>query len=263
MKIILTCIVLLSSIQYAYADITLEFKEVVSKDLLTYYIKDEQLKFIQSEENRFNLFNQQQQQFISIDLKTAQSAMINENVLNQRISQLNQQRLKKLAQVEHNLNKKLKTMSSTAREVGESLVNVLKYPEVYGEHTQLIVKKSEKSRKILDIPCQVFQLYRAKQLLRDFCVADASSLKILPEDYQTLRSYYAFNYNTQSRLMLAMGKTRFSLIDYEQQKITGVIIESIDYQGAKVTEHLILNSINIDKLPDSGFKLPNLGKIDQ
>ena len=75
-------------------------------------------------------------------------------------------------------------------------------------------------------------------------------------DYHTLRSLYAFDYDMQTRLMLAMGKTRFSLVDYNAEKINGIMIESIDYQGANITQHIILNGFNTKALPDNTFKLP-------
>jgi len=52
----------------------------------------------------------------------------------------------------------------------------------------------------------------------------------------------------QTQLMLAMGKTRFNLIDYAKHNISGLMIESIDYKGTKITQHLILNSTNTRKL---------------
>jgi len=256
MKNLISCIVLLSCAQYAYADMTLEFKELISKGVITYNVKNEHLKFIQSEQNRINLFNQKNLQFISFDPESGQSAMFNEKVLELRVNQLNKKRLDKLAKVESNLGEKLQTMTPEEQEVGESLVNLLKYPEMYGEHTHLTVKKSDTLKQIQSITCQVYQLYRAKQRIKDFCMADAKALKMSAKDYQTFRSFYAFNYNMQTRLMIAMGNTRFNLVNYNQQKIPGIAIESINYNGAKVTQHLILNLINSHTLPKTEFTLP-------
>ncbi len=258
MKKIILSIVLLSSSHYATADITLILKDQASKQgkhLITYRIKDDQLKFTVSGQNRINLFNQKKQQFISFDPDSGKSSMFNESILDQRVSQLNAQRLKKLAQVEKQLADKLQTMKSEERKVGESLINLLKYPEMYGEYTQLKIKKPAKQKEINAINCQVYQLYQDSLLLMDFCLADASSLKMTTEEYRTLRSFYAFNYSMQSRLMLAMGNTRFRLIDYDQQKMPGVVIESINYQDKKISEHLLLKSVDTQDLSPSEFRL--------
>ncbi|MCW8933995.1 MAG: hypothetical protein OQK98_04670 [Gammaproteobacteria bacterium] len=256
MKIILICIVLLSSTQYAFGDATLEFKEITSKGLITYKIKDEKLKFTQSTQERINLFNRNKLEFISFDPESGVSSVFNNDVLKQRVSQLTQQRLKKLSQVELKLEEKLKTMTPEQQEAGESLINILKYPDLYGEHTLLKINKSDTSKEINNITCQLYQVYRAKQLIKDFCMASAKSLKLSPEDYLTQRSFYAFNYNMQSQLMIAMGKTRFSLVDYDKHDIDGVLIESIDYRDSTIQQHLILNSISHDKVDKSEFTLP-------
>jgi len=204
-----------------------------------------------------NLFDEKKLQFVSFDPESGKQSVINTTILDERVAQLNQQRLKKLAQVELQLTKKLQSMSAEEKRVGESLVNVLKYPEAYGEHMQLVVKKSRKSKQIQNINCDVYTLFRAKLRLKEFCVAPASALKINTRDYQTLRSFYAFNYNMQTRLMLAMGKTRFDLVDYEQQEIPGIVIETISYKAADITQHIILESFNTVSIADAAFKRPN------
>jgi len=260
MKIIFTCIVLLSSIHYAYADATLEYKEITSKGLIAYITKGEKLKFTQSAQARFNLFNHKKQEFISFDPTSGLSSMVNNNVLKQRVSQLTQQRLKKLSQVELRLEKKLQTMTPEQQQAGESLINILKYPDMYGEHTLLKVKKSNTSKQILNITCHVYQIYRAKKLIREICMASKKSLKLNPEDYFTLRSFYAFNYKMQSQIMIAMGKTRFSLIDYEQHNMEGILIESIDYRDSVIQHHLKLNAISLKNVNASEFTLPEVEK---
>jgi len=262
MKNLISCIVLLSWAQYAYGDMTLEFKEIISKGFITYSIKNEHLKFTQSEQSRINLFNQKNQQFISFDPQSGKSALFDEKILELRVNQLNEKRLEKLAKVESNLKKKLQTMSPDEQEVGESLVNLLKYPEMYGEHTHLNVKKLDTLKQIQNIPCQVYQLYRAKKRIKDFCMAEAKDLKMPARDYQTYRGFYAFNYDMQTRLMIAMGNTRFNLVNYKQQKIPGIAIESINYRGSKVTQHLILNQVNTHTLAKTEFTLPQSTTTD-
>jgi len=260
MKIIFTCIVLLYSIQYAYADATLEFKEITSKDLITYVIKDKKLKLTQSTQDRINFYGQENQEFISFDPQSGLSSLVNNDVLNQRVSKLTQDRLKKLSQVEQKLEKKLQTMTPEEQQAGESLINILKYPDLYGEHTLLKVKKLDTTKQILNTACQVYQVYRDKQLIKEFCMASKKSLKLNTEDYLTQRSFYAFNYKMQSQIMIALGKTRFSLIDYDQHDIKGVLIESIDYKDTAITQHLKLNSINLREVKESEFSLPKVEK---
>ena len=260
MKIIFTCIVLLSCIQYAYADATLEFKEITSKSLITYVIKDKQLKFTQSTQARLNLFDLKKQEFISFDSKSGTSSLFNNKLLKQRVSQLTQQRLKKLVKVEQQLETKLQTMTEEEQQVGTSVINILKYPDLYGEHTLLTVKKSDTLKKILHISCQVYEIYRSKKLIKEICMASAKSLKMSTEDYLTQRSFYTFNYNMQSQLMIAMGKTRFSLIDYDKHDIDGVLIESIEFRDTKNLQHLILKGISHKKIAKSEFTLPKADK---
>lgn len=256
MKLILASIVLLSSVQYAHADMTIEYNDVLNKELIIYSIKAKQLKFTQSGQNRINLFNQQKQEFISLDPESGQMSMINEAVLEQRVSQLNQQRLKKLALVERDLSEKLKTMTDDEQKVGESLVNLLKYPEMYGEQTHLILKKTKTSKQVNNINCQVYRLYRVNQRIKDVCIADKKALKISTPDYLTLRNFLDFNYTMQTRIMIAMGNTRFSLIDYKKQNLSGIAIESIEYKDDKIFQHQILNSINTETLSSDDFTLP-------
>lgn len=255
MKLLVTCIVLLSSIQYAYGDVTLEFKEINSKGLITYKIKNEKLKFIQSTQDRLNIFSLKKQEFISFDPETGLTSVVNNEILKKRVSELTQHRLKKLSQVELKLDEKLKTMTPEEQQAGESIINILKYPDLYGEHTLLKIKKSDTSKQINEITCQVYQVYRDKQLIKDFCMASAKSLKLSSEDYLTQRNFYAFNYNMQSQLMIAMGNTRFSLIDYDKHNIDGVLIESIDYRDSTISQHLILNNLSHAKLDKSEFSL--------
>jgi len=262
MKILVTCIVLLSSIQYAYGDVTLEFKEITSKGQITYKINNEKLKFTQSTQDRLNIFNLKKQEFISFAPESGLTSVVNNEILKKRVSELTQHRLKKLSQVELKLDEKLKTMTPEEQQAGESIVNILKYPDLYGEHTLLKIKKSDTSKEIKKITCQVYQLYRDKQLIKDFCMASAKSLKLNSEDYLTQRSFYAFNYNMQSQLMIAMGKTDFPLIDYDEHHIDGVLIESIDYRDSAIHQHLILNNINHAKVNESEFYLGRTVKKD-
>ncbi|VAW69275.1 hypothetical protein MNBD_GAMMA09-3714 [hydrothermal vent metagenome] len=255
MKYILP-IVLLYTTQYASADTTLTFMDAQFKDsqhVITYNIKENRLKLAETGSDRINIFNQSTQQFISFDPKTDKTSMINEAVLNQRVTQFKQKRIKKVSEVEKKLEEKLKTMSKKEQEVGQSMLNVLKYPELYGAHTQLRVNSISKTKQVAKIECKTYLLYRKEQLLKEYCFADAKALNINAQEYQTIRGFYAFDYNMQTRLMLALGESDFSLIDFEKEKIPGIVIETISYKGQDITQHLLLNSFSSDKLADSIF----------
>lgn len=256
MKLYLTAIVLLSLGQYAVADTTLEFKNLRKpgkQDSILYQIKDHKLRFTESSSARVNLYDSKKQQFITLDPNTKKAEMFNKEVLDARVAQFNQQRLLKLSKIEKELQKKLKIMSKKEQEVGESIVNQLKFPEFYGEHTLLRVNALKSSKKIGEVECEIFQLIKKKQRLREYCVANAAALGMNDNDYQTLRSFYAFDYNMLTRLMLAMGKSNFELIDYEKEKMLGIVIEVISYKGDSISQHQMLTSFNIDTLSKDIF----------
>lgn len=208
MKVLLALIVLLYGQQYAYADMTLSFKELISQKPVIFQVKSGQLKFFQSKTGRYNQYQRDLQQFMSVDPATGKKSLMTQRLLKQRISQLNQQRMAKLAEVERRLRYELQHMSKKDKANAESLVNFLKYPDIYGEQTGLSVKKSKQSKQIQSIKCQVYQLYRKKTRIKEVCLASADILKMTADDYKTLRSFYTFNYELQTQLMLAMGKTR-------------------------------------------------------
>lgn len=266
MKLYLTAIVLLSLSQYAAADATLEFNNLYSSDnksTILYQIKDKQLRFTESGSNRINMFDQAAQQFVTFDPDSKKAEMFNKEVLNERISQFNQQRLEKLTRVEEELAKKLQQMSKKEQEIGASIVNQLKYPEFYGEHTLLTVNALNTSKKIGDIECTIFQLIKNKQRLKEFCMAKPAALNISPADYQTLRSFYAFDYNMLSKLMLAMGKSDFEQIDYDKEDMQGIVIEVISYKGDSISQHQILNAANTNILNAEIFAFRNSTAVKQ
>ena len=258
MKLYLNAIVLLSLSQYAVADTTLEFKNLhgkKGKDTITYQVKDQQLRFTESGSSRVNIFDQQAQQFITLDPETGKTEMFNNEILNARIAQLNKQRLNRLKRVEEELQSKLKVMSKQEQEVGEALVNQLKFPEFYGEHTLLKIAPLDSSKKIANVECKIYQLTKKNQRLKEYCLATPASLNITDNDYQTLRSFYAFDYNMLTKLMLAMGKSNFNQVDYESEKMPGVVIEVISYKNSSISQHQILKSFNSDTLDSNTFDL--------
>ena len=259
MKLYICAIILLSLSQYAVADTTLEFKNLHNpskQDSILYQIKDQKLRFTESGSKRVNLFDSQNQQFITFAPGTGKAEMFNREVLDTRVAQLNQKRLLKLSRVEQELKEKLKSMTAKEQEVGESIVNQLKFPEFYGEHTLLKVNVLEGTKKIGDVECKIYQLIKNKQRLKEFCIASPSALEMSNKDYQTLRSFYAFDYNMITRLMLAMGKSGFELVDYEKEEMQGVVIEVISFKGGSIMQHQMLTSFNTDTLDKSIYDLP-------
>lgn len=258
MKQIYLLIVLLYSSQYAFADITIKYKDLLSGKPaygLEYSIRGNQLKFVETGSSRVNIFNAKNTSFISYDPQTGKRALFNEQILDQRVREFNQRRLKKLSAVEKDLEKHLKTMTEKEQEVGQSLINLLKYPDLYGKHTLLKITPMPQQKQIDNISCQSYQLHREKQLLKEYCLADASSLNMSTEEYRTLRRFYAFDYAMQTRLMLALGQTDFSLVDYDQQKMPGVIIETIRYKHDQPVQHLILDGFHKQPLKNTDFSL--------
>ncbi len=260
MKLYIRLIILLSLSHYAVADTTLEFKNLLNdnkQSSILYQIKDQQLRFTESGSARVNLFDSSKQQFITFDPDTKKSEMFNQEILNARVAQFNQQRMLKISRVEEELEKKLKSMSQKEKQIGESIVNQLKYPEFYGEHTLLSVNALQSTKKIADVECKIFQLIKNKQRLKEYCIAEPASLGMSEGDYQTLRSFYAFDYNMLTRLMLAMGKSNFDLIDYEKEKMRGVIVEVISYKGDSISQQQILTSFNTNTLDKDIYASPN------
>jgi len=263
MKIILTCIVLLSSLQYAFADTTVTFVDAL-KDTnaasLTYSIKEMQLKLTQSGQNTINVYNSQNNSFVSFNTDTGKSANLNEQILNKRVSQLNKERLQKLAKMQKELPKELPNMTPAQQAASETLINLYKYPEFYGEHTSLVVNKLKQTKQVNGLKCQPYQLYKIDRLLKAFCLADPRSLNMSDSDYKTLRSFYAFNYNMQSRLLIALGNTKFTFIDYDQHNMPGVVIEEIEYQKSspaqtRISYHSVLKDVQHQLLKSSEFNI--------
>lgn len=258
MKRYLSAIVLLYTGQYALADTTFEFnrlKDGKSQPVNTYYIKAQQLKYAEASSENMNIYQHDIQQFNAFDSKTAGVSTLNEELLNKHIFELNKQRLDKLREVETKLQQKIKDMNAVQQQAAESLINQLKYPEFYGQHTLLKIKPVSNTRLVNKIECKPYQLYRNDILLRQFCMATPESLKMSKKDYQTLRGFYAFDYKMQSKVLIAMGKTGFTMIDYEQQNMPGVVIEILTYKDKQTIHHVALGDFNHQALSDSIFTL--------
>ena len=86
-------------------------------------------------------------------------------------------------------------------------------------------------------------------------MATHESLKMSKKDYQILRGFYAFDYKMQSKVLIAMGKTGFTMIDYEQQNMPGVVVEILTYKDKQIRHHVALGDYNHQALSDSIFIL--------
>ncbi len=263
MKIIWTCIVLLSCIQYAFADITLTFQQLLDQSntpSITYSIKDPQLKLVEFGQNKTNVYNRKTEEFISFEPVSGTTSRLNETLLNKQTNQLNIKRMQSLAEVEENLRKKIPDMTPAQQEATETLINLFKYPQFYGEHNSLILRKLEQTKQVGDLQCQPYELYKLDKLVTFFCLANEKSLKMSAADYQTLRRFYAFNYHVQSSLYIAGGNTKFTIIDYDQHNMPGVVIEEIKYRASatgkpEVIHHSKLKSVDHQAIKDTEFEL--------
>jgi len=253
--LILLCMVAIPG----YGDATLTFKTYSKSNnskLLTYYIKDGVLRYNEEDSNRINLYNRSKQVFMSMNQKDRTISRIDPDIIEQRSKMINQKRLDKLSEVEAGLNEKLKTMSPDDQEVAASLMNKLKYPEFYGAHTFLKVTASKENRTVNGYPCRVYQLRREDTLIKTICVASAEALGLSADDYQTLRDFFHFNYQAQSKMMIAAGKTDFTFIDYRKEKIPGVAVEITEYAD-KPAEHpsLQIQQVSTKTLEPSLFEI--------
>jgi len=259
MKFYVTAIVLLSLSQYAVADATLTYSQSQTGSKPTsfsFLIKDQRLRVDESSSERVNLFKQSGTEFISYNPQNQQLDLINPEILKARVEKLDQQRQQRIKQVETELQKKLAQMSEKEREIGEALLNQIKYPAFYGEHTQIRVLPLKDHKTVAGIECRVYQLIKQKQRIKELCMAPAEALGLGSKDHQTLRSFYAFDYSMLSQLMLAMGKSDFTVIDYDAQQMPGVVIEAIEFDQQQISQHTKLTSFNTEPLQAEQLRLP-------
>ncbi len=260
MKSYLTAIVLLFSLsQYAIADATLNYSQSQTDSKpyhFTFLIRDQRLRVNESGSERINLFKQSGNEFISYNPQNQQLDLINPAILKARVEELDQQRHQRIKQIESNLQQKLAQMSEQEREIGEALLNQIKYPAFYGEHTQIKVIPLKDRKTVAGIECRIYQLIKQKQRIKEFCMAPADALGLRPQDHQTLRSFYAFDYSMASQLMLAMGKSDFTVIDYDAHHMPGVVIEAIEFDQQQISQHTELTSFNTKPLQAEQLSLP-------
>jgi hypothetical protein len=257
MKLLYILLFLLAGLKPAISDSTLIFKSFSDKSSRSnsYYLQNNKLRLLEEHSALFNIYDATRQTFSSLDSRTGQFSRIDTNILNQRVKAMNKLRLKKLAELEKQLKLKLKDMSDKEKEAGESLLNQLKYPEMYGAHTLIKISKSNQSKTINNINCDIYRVFRKDKEIKQVCIADNRALKLNLDDYNTLRHFQQFNYMTQTQLMLAVGNTNFSLVDYQQENIDGIPIEIINTSGKENKLEMMLLSVSRHKL-DKAFFLP-------
>lgn len=56
--------------------------------------------------------------------------------------------------------------------------------------------------------------------------------------------------------MLAMGKSDFTVIDYDAQQMPGVVIEAIEYDQQQISQHTQLTAYNTQPIQAEQLKLP-------
>ena len=258
MRLNLLLITLLLSTQTGHADSTLVFTlpgNSMSENHLTYYIKEGRLRIKESGNRKINVFDQEKQEFTSFDPDTGNISRINSDIIKQHLEKLNKQRLDRLKAIEKDLSQKLETMTTEKKEIAEVLINKLRYPEFYGDHTFLKSSKTSNIKKINDIECQVYNVNLNQKLVRQICMTSADKTKMKNNDYQTLRSFYKFNYDVQSQMSLAAGKTSFTYIDYEQHEIPGIPAEIsvFNEQGSQLEQ--VLDKISHEPVDKTLFDI--------
>ncbi len=261
----LILLVLLVVTQPAIADATLTIKSYTDKDSehhLIYYIKNGVLRYSEQGSKRINLYDKSRQVFLSIDQEKQTISRIDKDILSKHVEGLQRQRLVALAEAEKQLADQIKSSDITKRTLAETAINQLRYPEFYGAHTHIKTEKTSTTKTLNGVDCELYNILRNHQLLKQICMADYKAMNLNAEDYDTLRQFLRFDYSTQTQLMIAQGKTDFILIDYDEENIAGVPIEI-----STISEHenkliLLLDKINTDTLDASLFeaKIQNPGK---
>lgn len=255
MKVLYILLLVLAGLKPAFSDSTLVYKTFADETsyTYTYYLKDNQLRLHEDHSELLNIYDKSSQSFSSQNPATGKTSLINADILQQQVEAMNRQRMLKLAALETQLQPKLKDMNDNEKQASESLLNQLKYPEFYGAHTLLKTHKTRQSKTINNIHCNVYQLLRKDKEIKKICVADNHSLKLDPNDYATFYDFQHFNYNTETSLLLAMGKSSFTQIDYRQEKIDGIPIEIIDSSGSTDKLEMMLVTISRESLDKTQF----------
>lgn len=249
---------LLSNIQTANADATLIFKTSTGKESqqrIIYYIKNGLLRFSEQDSERFNIYDKSRQVFQSIDKEKQTISRIDKDILGRHVEALQRQRLVALAEAEKKVSEQLKSSDINEKTLAETVINQLRYPEFYGAHTHLKTEKTSITKSINGVDCQVYNIIRNNQLLKQVCMADFKTMGLTSDDYDTLRQFLRFDYTTQTQLLIARGKTDFVLIDYDEENIDGVPIEITAISANENKLNLLLDKTDSGTLDSSLFEV--------
>ena len=251
-------LLLLAITQSAFADATLTFKSFAGKDSqhsIIYYIKNGLLRFSEQDSKRINIYDKSRQVFLSIDQEKQTISRIDKDILSKHVEALQRQRLVALAEAEKKVSEQLKSGDINEKSLAESVINQLRYPEFYGAHTFLKTEKTTVTKNLNNIDCQIYNISRNNQLLKQVCMADYKSMGLTSGDYDTLRQFYRFDYTTQTQLLIAQGKTNFVLIDYDEENIDGLPIEITTISENENKLILLLDKTDSGTLDSSLFEV--------
>ena len=223
-------------------------------------IKNSLLRIEDQDNQRFNLFDSRKKRFISLHQRSGKIARMDMDILTQRAEQLNQKRKQHLQKVFAELDKKRAQMSPSELEVSESMINQMKYPELYGAYTLNRLEKTSTQKEIAGISCQLYRLTREKRLLKTLCIANMAQLGISQQDFNTLREYEEFQYQLESRMSLAIGEADFDLVSLKQLQIDGLVIESHKQFGKQLLRQQILTKLDTKRLSKERFEIPKVQK---
>ncbi len=263
MKKWLICCLLVTVHHTASGDARLDFLRYTPEGRslhFSYLIKNQRLRLVAPGSQRFNLFDSQQQAFISLNLQNGNMARMDKRILAQRASQLNHKRLQRLEKIYQEMDKKRPTMSEKEWELTEEVKTQMKYPDQYGTYTLNKLEKTTIQQKIANINCQLYTLKRKNKHLKNLCIANRKQLGISTHDFATLQAYEEFNYQTQSQIMLAMGDANFELVSLKEQQINGVIIKEESIQNKASKTQLVLTKVSTQEIDEEQLKLPKIKK---
>lgn len=255
MKVLYILLFVLAGLKPAISDSTLIFKHFSDKSSQSrsYFVQNNTLRLLDEHSDLFNIYNSSDSSFTSHNINTGKISRIDPESLKPGFEVLNKQRMDKLNELEKQLKTRLENMSEKELKASQSLLNQLKYPEFYGAHTFLKTHKTKQTKSINGIHCNVYEVMRKNNVIKKLCIADNQSLKLDENDYNTLLNFQYFNYSTQTRLLLAQGKTDFTQIDFKQEKIDGIPIEIINTLNETEKLEMLLINVSHEKLDKALF----------
>lgn len=239
----------------SFGDTQLDFiiQDKGGKSKLSYLIQDNKIRIQEEKSRKVNVFDSKTQVYTSFDPDTGKQYQITDALITQKVERLNKDRHLRIQQAEQKLQQKISKLDPQQQEMTESLINQLKYPDLYGQQTQLEVHPTTTHKTVMDVACQVYNLKRFDNLIKTYCMADPKALGLSQPEYTSLRNFFRFNYSTQTRLLLARGDSGFEMIDYDEKNMPGVPIEIIDNKPDKPVTIQLLQGISHKKIHAKTF----------